>query len=241
MWQGKRISVVMPALNEEASVGEVIAGFLQTEVIDEIIVVDNGSSDRTREVAQQAGARVVMESERGYGAAVQRAFREGQHEYIVLCESDATFLPKDIFKLLAYAEDFALVQGSRTVATLIHERANMGWFLKWGDWCVAKCVEFLFLGPSLSDVGCTMLLITREALKTIQPYLTVKWPHLLPEITVVALLNGVKVVQLPVNYRERKGESKITGVPLGAIDVGLRMIGLIVRYRVRTWLRPLHT
>ena len=238
MWRGQRISVVIPAFNEAEGVAGVVRGFLETGVVDEVVIADNNSTDRTAEEARRAGARVVTETTQGLGAAVQRALREGRHDYLVVCESDSTFLARDIFKLLAYADDFDYVQGTRTAPMLIHARANMGFFLKWGNWAVAKVLEVLFGAPSLTDMGCGFRLIKRDVFTHIAPYMTVTGSHINPEITILVLLAGVRMVEVPVNYRERVGTSKITGVMWRAILVGLDMIALMCRYRIRAWMRP---
>lgn len=235
MWHGKSVSVVIPALNEEEGVAGVIKDFLKTGVVDEVVIIDNRSTDRTAEIARKAGARIVPERRRGYGSAVQRALKEGACDYLVLCESDATFEAKDIFKLLAYADDFDYVQGTRTASTLIHTGANMGFFLKWGNWAVGKTLELLFRGPNLTDMGCGFRLIKREALRHIQPYFSVRGSHFAPEITTLVLLSKIRMVEIPLNYCKRKGTSKITGVLWRAVIVGLRMIGLILCYRLHGW------
>ena len=94
-------------------------------------------------------------------------------------------------------------------------------------------------GPSLSDCGCTLRLIRREAAARIVDQLTVGGSHFLPEMVVLALLNGLRIVEVPVNYRGRVGESKITGSRATALKVGGRMIGLIVDYRLKSWRRRL--
>ena len=110
----------------------------------------------------------------------------------------------------------------------------MGWFLRVGNVVVAKLLQYLFDGPSLSDCGCTMRLIRREAAASMNDQLSVGSSHFLPEMVVLALLDGRRVIEVPVNYRGRLGESKITGSVKTALKVGLRMIRLILGYRLRT-------
>src|SRR5207253_2198265 len=106
---------------------------------------------------------VIHEPRQGYGNALRRGMAEAQGEYIVLAEPDGTFMGKDVLKLLAYADDFDLVLGTRTTRELIWHGANMGWQLRWGNWVVAKLLQVLFGGPSLSDCGCTLRLVRRSA------------------------------------------------------------------------------
>jgi hypothetical protein len=151
----------------------------------------------------------------------------------VLAEPDGTFAGKDVLRLLAFADDFDLVLGTRTTPELIWQEANMGRFLRWGNWAVAKLLQVLFGGPSLSDCGCTMRLLRRDSYLAIRDRLTVGGSHFLPEMVCLSLEAGLRVVEVPVNYRGRIGESKITGSPVTAVRVGTRMIGLILRYWVR--------
>jgi glycosyltransferase involved in cell wall biosynthesis len=232
MWQGHRVSVVFPAYNEEAGIAAAVADFGGVEAVDEIVVVDNNSRDATAAGAEAAGARVVRESRQGYGHALRRGLAEAQGEYVVLAEPDGTFMGKDVLKLLAFADDFDLVLGTRTTRELIWHGANMGWQLRWGNWIVAKLLQVLFDGPSLSDCGCTLRLIRRSAADRLLPRLTVGGSHFLPEMVCVALLERLRLVEVPVNYRDRVGESKITGSTATALGVGLRMVGLIARYRL---------
>jgi glycosyltransferase involved in cell wall biosynthesis len=137
-----------------------------------------------------------------------------------------------VLKLLAFADDFDLVLGTRTTRELIWHGANMGWQLRWGNWIVAKLLQVLFDGPSLSDCGCTLRLARRSAVERLLPRFTVGGSHFLPEMVCLALLERLRLVEVPVNYRDRVGESKITGSLATALRVGVRMIALIFRYRL---------
>jgi glycosyltransferase involved in cell wall biosynthesis len=232
MWQGQRVSVVFPAYNEQDGIADAVTDFAGIEAVDEVIVVDNNSRDETAARAAAAGARVVPEPRQGYGHALRRGMQEAIGEYVVLAEPDGTFIGKDVLKLLAYADDFELVLGTRTTRELIWRGANMGWQLRWGNWIVAKLLQVLFGGPSLSDCGCTMRLIHQRTARRMLPRLTVGSSHFLPEMVCLALMDGARIIEVPVNYRGRVGESKITGSLATAYRVGMRMIGLIVRYRL---------
>ena len=232
MWNHQRVSVVFPALNEARAIAAAVGAFTAGGIVDEVLVVDNHSTDATAALAAAAGARVIHESRPGYGYACRRGLRESTGDLIILAEPDGTFRGPDVLKLLAYADDFQMVLGTRTSRLFVWAGANMGWRLKWGNWAVAKLLQLLFNGPSLTDVGCSMRLIHRRALRTIQRKFTVGASHFLPEMTTLALLHRVPIVEVPVNYGPRVGASKITGRLGAAIRVGLRMIGLILWYRL---------
>ena len=150
-----------------------------------------------------------------------------------MAEPDGTFIGRDVLKLLAYADDFDMVCGTRTTRELVWEQANMGWFLRIGNWVVAKMLQFLYGGPSLSDCGCTLRLTHRRRWRQIQDDLTVGGSHFLPEMVILALRRGtVAIIEVPVNYRGRIGESKITGNLKGALTTAFWMIGIILKYRL---------
>src|SRR5580765_6096647 len=217
MHGSKTISVVLPAYNEEGYIRPAVDDFFVPNVVDEVIVVDNNSRDRTAEEARQTRARVVHESKQGYGHALQRGIREAKGDIVILAEPDGTFLGRDILKLLAYADDFDMVCGTRTTRELVWDRANMGWFLRVGNWTVAKLLQVLHGAPSLSDCGCTLRLTHRATVERILGDLTVGGSHFLPEMVILALRHRLKVIEIPVNYRGRVGESKITGSFTGAL------------------------
>jgi len=236
MWNGQTVSVVFPCYNEEEGIGRAINDFFSTGYVDEIVVVDNNSRDRSAEIVRGTPARLVTEEQQGYGFALRRGLHDASGDLIILAEPDGTFIGKDVLKLLAYSDDFEMVCGTRTTRELIWAEANMGIFLRLGNWLVAKMLEFLFNGPSFSDCGCTLRLIRRSAAHRIQPHLTVGKSHFLPEMVILGLLSRTRIVEVPVNYRGRLGTSKITGSFKTAWRVGWHMITLIWSYRVRSWL-----
>ncbi len=181
--------------------------------------------------------REIHEPYQGYGFAIRRGLAESQGEYVVVSEPDGTFLGRDALKLLAYSDDFDVVYGSRTARMFIWRGANMGLWLRWGNWSVAKLMEFLFNSTNLTDVGCTMRLLHRGALERMAPHYTIGGSSFGPEMMLVSLLLGLRVIQVPVNYLPRVGESSVTGDPRKAVELGLRMIGLVLSYRLRSWRR----
>jgi glycosyltransferase involved in cell wall biosynthesis len=234
MYGDKRVSVVLPAYNEQTHIRKAVGDFFLSGIVDEIIVVDNNSRDRTAEEAAMTPARVFCDSALVYGYALGRGMGEATGELLILAEPDGTFVGRDVLKLLAYSDDFDMVCGTRTTRELIWEQANMGWFLRVGNWAVAKLIQILHDGPSLTDCGCTLRLIRRSALKQIGDQFTVGGSHFLPEMVILALKGGLRVIEVPVNYRGRVGESKITGSLRGTLVTGVRMIALVLKYRF-TW------
>ncbi len=207
-------------------------------MIDEIIVVNNNAAAGTSEEVAPTTAREVHEPVQGYGAATQRGFREARGDLIIVSEPDGTFRGHDVRKMLAYAEDFEIVYGSRTMKELIWEGANMGLFLKWGNYAVGKLMEFLFNTTTLTDVGCTLRCVRRDALERLQPFFTVQGSFFGPEMMAISILMRMKIIQVPVNYTKRVGTSSVTGNKWVAFKLGLRMILLILDYRAKSLLRP---
>jgi glycosyltransferase involved in cell wall biosynthesis len=233
MYNGKTVSVVMPAYNEEKGIATVVRSFLSLPEVDEVIVANNNSSDRTSVLAAAAGATVVSEERRGYGYACQTALRSSASDYVVIVESDVTFRAEDVRKFLVYAEDFDVVIGSRTSKSCIWEGSNMGPFLRYGNWAVGKLLEYVHNGPCLTDVGCTYKLFRREALQHLIPMFTVGRSHFSPELMILAIRSHLDCIEIPVHYGPRTGTSKITGTFWKAFRLGLRMITMIVTYRFK--------
>lgn len=233
MFQNRKVSVVFPAYNEEKNIKAAIEEFFLHPAVDEVIAVDNNSTDRTKEEILKTRARYVHEDRPGYGSALMRGMTEATGDVIVTVEPDGTFNAGDLDKFLIYSNDFDVVFGTRTSRALIWSGAYMPFWVRLGNWAVAKLLEYLFNGPSLTDVGCTYKLIKRKAYEQIRPRLSVAGSHFSPDFMIRVLEAKIPCVEIPIHFRERIGESKITGnnAPR-TIRLGFRMIGFIIKQRL---------
>jgi len=231
MWNGQHVSVVLMTYAERDSIRSVIEGFLGTGVVDEVVVVDNNAEAGTADEVARTAARLVREPRQGYGHATRRGLLEATGELVVLAEPDGTFLPEDIHKLLVYSDGCDVVLGTRTTRELIWHGANMDWLLRWGNWAVAKLIEFSFNTSHLSDVGCTYRLFRRDVAQRIAAGMAVGGNHAGAELILLTIASGARFVEVPVNYLPRVGVSSVTGSRIAALRVGVAMIRLIVGHR----------
>jgi glycosyltransferase involved in cell wall biosynthesis len=233
MYQGKTLTVVMPAYNEEPNIASAVKTFLAIPEVDDVLVVDNNSTDRTAEEARNAGARMVQEAKQGYGYACQKGLNHADADLVVIVEPDGTFRASDLYKFMAYITEFDAVFGSRTNTACIWEGANMWFALRIGNVLVAKLLQYLHNGPCLSDVGCTYKMFTRQAIDEVRNYFTVGQSHFSPELMILCIRRKLRVVEIPLHYQGRIGQSKITGDIRKAVKLGFVMIGLICKYRFK--------
>lgn len=222
----------MPAYNEIDSIAGVIDGFFATGFIDEVIAVDNNAPPAIEREIKKTQARYVKETHQGYGYSLMRGLKEATGDLLVMVEADGTFLPRDIEKFLLYSVDFDVVFGTRTSPATIWSGAFMPWMVRFGNWYVAKFVQVLHNAPTLTDVGCTYKLITRKALRSIEDL----FPRSLgdgrfsPELMIWLVRRGMKLVEIPVMYLPRVGESYYTGSVWKAAMLGCRMLPMIIKY-----------
>ncbi len=212
MHRHQRISVVVPAYNEEATIGSVVDDFRSHSAVDEVVVIDNRSKDRTGAIAAERGARVVKEERPGYGFACRRGLDEAQGDVIVLVEADGSFRSLDVEKLLAYVDACPFVLGTRTTCQMVEQGANMGFAVRWFNVALAKLLELLWYfphEPRLTDVGCTFRAIRRDAWRAVREGCREAGPSFSPEMICEAYRHGMRVVEIPVHYfRRLGGESK---------------------------------
>jgi glycosyltransferase involved in cell wall biosynthesis len=232
MWNERSISVILPTYNEAASIADCIRGFEKLGVVDEIVVVNNNAHPDTSSEVAGTSAREVFEPVQGYGSAIRRGFTEATGDLIVVCEPDGTFAPDDLGKLLPFLSDCEFVLGSRTVNDFIYEGANMGRLLRWGNWGMAKLTEVLYGSAYLSDVGCTFRVITRPALEQLMPLFETNASAFGYEMMLHAARQRMRIVQVPVRYLPRVGESSVTGDMGKAVRLGFHMLGMLVRHRI---------
>jgi glycosyltransferase involved in cell wall biosynthesis len=224
------VSVVLMTYAERDSIRGVIDGFFDTGLVDEVLVVDNNAQEGTEQEVRRTRARIVKEPQQGYGHATRRGLMEADGDLIVLAEPDGTFLPADIQKLLVYSDECDVVFGTRTTREMIWADANMDWFLRWGNWAVAKMIEVLLNTSHLSDVGCTYRVLHRRMAEHVAANMRVGGSHAGVEIMLLTITSGARFVEVPVNYLPRVGVSSVTGKRILAVRVGLRMIQLVVRF-----------
>ncbi|MGA3024657.1 MAG: glycosyltransferase family 2 protein [Bryobacteraceae bacterium] len=232
MWRGQTVAVIFPTYNEKDSIRAATLECFATGLADEVIVVNNNAAPGTSGELAGTGARELFETRQGYGHALLCGIDACACDLIVLSEPDGTFSGHDLIKLLAYSDDVPVVFGTRTSREFIWAGANMGRFLRWGNWAVAKMTELLFNTTILTDMGCTYRLFRREALGLIRPHLTIGGSHFGPQLLLEVVAHRIPFVEIPVNYRTRVGESAVTGDFWKAFRLGVRMIALVLGYRV---------
>ncbi len=230
--------MVLPTYNEKDSIAETIRAFDKLGIVDDILVVNNNAAEGTSDEVAMTTAREVLEPRQGYGAAIRRGLAEVDTDLICICEPDGTFNPRDLTKLLPFTEDCDFVVGSRTVSNFIWDGANMGAFLQWGNWAVAKTIEVLFNTSYLSDVGCTFRVVSNHLIPDLLRDSRVDGSAFGLEMLMLSLLARDTVVQVPVNYHPRIGTSAVTGDTRTAIRLGLQMLRMVLAMRIRPPRRP---
>lgn len=221
-----RVSLIIPALNEAESLGRLLTE-VPFDVLHQVIVVDNGSTDHTAEVARAGGAQVIDESRRGYGHACAAGLAAAEGDAVVFMDGDGSFVPAELTELLVPLKEGKadLILGSRWLKTPekdvmpIHQRLGNHLFV----WLLRRR-----FGLTLTDLG-PYRAIRRELLLELemQEY-TYGWP--LEMIIKTARLRK-SIVELPVTYRPRfAGQSKVGGTLRGSILSGYRFFSVMVRY-----------
>lgn len=224
------VSVIIPAFNEENSVGLVLADIPKDEVA-EIVVINNNSTDATAKVAAQNGAVVLFEENKGYGAACLKglSYLKGKTlkpDVVVFMDADYSDHPEQMSRLLNKVNDgFDLVIGSRAIGK--REKGAMMPQQRFGNWLATTLIK-LFYGYQYSDLG---------------PFRAIKWSALeeikmededfgwTVEMQIKALKQNLKITEVPVDYRARIGVSKITGTVKGTILAGYKIIYTIFKYK----------
>jgi len=204
MYRGQRISVVIPCHNEEEGVRAVMAQM--PAIVDEVLVVDNASTDRTSEVARGLGARVVFEGRKGYGRAYKTGFAEAQGDVIVTMDGDGTYPPTSIPLLLdvLLAEQLDFMTARRWRSRNDKSKSPLRLL---GNAVLSGATMVLF-GRFLVDSQSGMWVFRRDALPKFQPEADTM--ALSQEIKILAFTNrDVRCLEMPMYYGERVGESKL--------------------------------
>ena len=213
------IAVIIPAFNEEKAIKKVIS--LIPAWIDDCIVVDNGSADKTAAVAQANGARVVFESRRGYGSACLSGIQALQKpDLVVFLDGDCSDFPEEmdllIDPILNGEADF--VMGSRTLG--VREPGALTPQARLGNWLACLLMKW-FWGANYTDLGpfrAISFLSLKELGMVSRDY---GWTV---EMQIKAAQKNLRSLEVPVRYRRRIGSSKISGTWTGAILAGTKIL-----------------
>ncbi len=227
MHNNHKISVIIPALNEEDSISLVLKD-IPGGLVKEIIVVDNGSQDNTATVAKSLGAKVILETSRGYGSACLSGIsRLNQNtDIVVFLDADYSDYPQDIHTILEplLTDRAELVIGSRLLGTrekgALLPQAFLGNKL-------ATFLILLFWGFKYTDLGPFRAIKYKDLINLNMRDRNFGWTV---EMQIKAIKKGLRIVEVPVRYRKRIGKSKITGTFSGTIRAGVKIIYTIFKY-----------
>ena len=225
------VSVIIPALNEDEAIADVVHECLATGLAREIIVVDNGSTDRTGERAREAGARVVVERNRGYGRACLAGIRalSAECEVVVFLDGDGSDCPEFMNQLLdpIAAGKYDFVIGSRTRGRREAGSMNAQQILsgRLAGWLLS-----ILYGVRYTDM-CPFRAIRRVALERLSMREeTYGWNI---EMQIKAARDKLRILEVPVNHRRRAGGvSKVSGTLRGTFVAGARIITTLLRLAI---------
>lgn len=222
-----KISVIIPAFNEEQSIGKVVSDI--PSFVDEVVVVNNNSTDSTVQVAEEAGATVLTENRKGYGYACLKGIdylKSKKPEVIVFLDGDYSDYPEEMVGLIKPIEHdgYDMVIGSRVLGT--RERGALTPQQVFGNWLATRLMK-LFYGVSYSDLGPFRAIkwSSLEKLNMVDP--TYGWTI---EMQLKAAKLKMKTTEIAVNYRVRIGVSKVSGTIKGAVMAGIKIIWTIFKY-----------
>jgi glycosyltransferase involved in cell wall biosynthesis len=225
-----RVTIVIPAFNEERSIARVIEA-IPKELVHEVIVCDNASTDRTGEAAKAAGAKVVNEPQPGYGAACLAAMAVmDDPDVVVFLDGDYSDYPEDLPALLRPIEEGTadLAIGSRVLGEC--EKGALTPQQRYGNRLAVFLIRLLF-GVRFTDLG-PFRAITREALERIgMEDRNYGWTV---EMQVKAARLGLRCAEVPVRYRKRIGVSKVSGTVKGVLGAGTKILWTLYKYAFLT-------
>lgn len=230
----KIIKVIIPAYNEEKSIIKVIQDI--PSVVDEIIIVDNNSSDQTAKNAQEAGAKVLSEIKKGYGNACLKGIsyvksQTHQTDIIVFLDGDFSDYPEELTKLIApiINDNIDFVIGARV--SRFREKGSMTRPQIFGNWLATTLMSILF-NSKFTDLGPFRAIKYSKLLALKMEDKTYGWTV---EMQLKALKNNYSYIEIPVKYRNRIGVSKVSGTIKGAIFAGVNILFWIFKYSFKKW------
>ncbi len=226
------VDVIIPSYLEEETISFVVKDF--KHIVNNVIVANKISSDKTSKIATENGAKVISDNYRGYGHALKTGIDHSTADIIVLAEADGTFRSSDLEKMLNCLMDNDVVQGTRTNPSYIQYKANMNRPRIFFNKLFANLVSILWPKNKtlLSDVGCTYRVFWKTKYDKIKQNIISESPAFAPELTIEFINSGCRVVEIPVNYYPRiYGVSKFSDTYLKVSITALKMLKLILLKR----------
>ena len=245
----KKICVTMSAYNEEEIIKDIVTDFIKQPNVESVIVIDNHSTDRTVEIAESVGAKVITKkSNKGYAHSWYTGLKETLKtnvDIVVLTDADGTFSGYDMAKMIPYLDNCDMVVGSRLTQVLSEQTNQNDTFLVWGNKFLGVFFQLKYFNSrhlgvaQLTDVGCSYRCMRRESLEKIIGDFTKndseEFVDEVDSITVAlfttqcAIENDLRIVEIPITFKERKGTSK-SGVTQKdkALRYGLQFIKFIL-------------
>jgi glycosyltransferase involved in cell wall biosynthesis len=223
------VSVIIPTHNEVSAIGRVL-GDLPADLVTEIIVVDSNSTDGTPEIAAKMGARVLQESRRGYGRACLTGLAStSAPDIVVFLDGDYSDRPAELRLLLAPIVDGRadITLGSRLGKQRI--AGALPWHAAFGNWLAASLIRLLY-GVKITDLGPFRAARADVLRELALEEATYGWAV---EMILKGALQGFRIVEVPVSYYPRIGESKISGTVKGTIGAAWFILSRIVSYYFR--------
>lgn len=228
-----KIMVIIPAFNEESSIANVISDI--PNIVEEIIVVSNNSTDNTEINAKKAGATVLSEPHKGYGYACLKgleyvATKATKPDIIVFLDGDYSDYPEELTKIVApiIDDDIDFVIGARTKQ--LRAPGSMTLPQIFGNW-LATTLMALFFRSTFTDLGPFRAIKYEKLLGLNMEDKTYGWTV---EMQLKALKQKLTYTEIPVNYRNRIGVSKVSGTIKGAIFAGVKILGWIFKYSFKS-------
>jgi len=207
--------VIIPAYNEEKSIAKVI-GDIPIDVVSEVIVVNNNSNDNTETVALNAGAKVLFEKQKGYGAACLKGIdylKENIPDIVVFLDGDYSDYPEEIIDLIKPIEqdDYDFVLGSRVIGE--REKGALPLQSRFGSVIAGKLIS-MFWKVKYTDLGPFRAI---KYSKLLELEMQDTWFGWTVEMQIRAAKRNFKILEIPVRYRKRIGKSKVTGTLKGTV------------------------
>ena len=204
MYKNRSISIILPALNEEKSISKFICELKELNIFDEIIAVDNNSTDNTKHEIKKNKITYLFEKEKGFGAAVKRGLDYAKSDFLMISEPEGSFNAKDSLLLLEKLDNYDAVFTSRTYN-------NMTFYLKYGNKIYAKFLNILFGGPKITDVGSSFRVFPKFIYDQFKNNLRYKGPEFQLELTINLFKKKIKIIEIPITHKKRIGKSHYTG------------------------------